>query len=1009
LLARRASKADAADALGDLLYQKGKATAKSWRGYDHKDTFEPPQAAIAPPSDADESGSWNKYDGPVPVSANQAKAVITEELPTSWYKYDTKPLASLVDSTSKPAAKAAIRLAEPAPSPEAAQPDPAVTAPGAPVVAAEQPAEIETPEELPPLSAPHIQAEPQPDVPTALVEVPGLQAKQPPVPEVASALSSERPAENPVAVIDALVADMPDPTSPTKPQIPVSALASSVDMPEASETQAAETVALPAEPESVGAEVEEPREMLSPVTALEEPAPEADAAAEAVATASTEGDAAPATLTTEQPVIDTVERPVPPLPVETLPLAEPLIEPGIHTGIAARSAEPDAPAPAPEGRAEAPVSGPTSEEPAHPAASVEPDQPPAPPPVTIAKSPSPGRRAMLARLAEMLERALSAKRSEAMAATSTSGPEPQASDEGPDATPAQAVEASGQPAPAAEIEAPAETVGPGAAEIAADMVVPMEPAVEPASSIAEPPLATPEGLPNEVRTGIDAAAPEPPALEVAAPELTQASASPELDAASREAQTPLEPTERAEPLSVTTDGVIGTPLEPAPETETTAVAGSASDPPLADVAPEREIAVAEMETSQDAPAAGSVAFGSSIVPSSAPHADAAAESVVAPVLEASSEVPMPAATIASGIGSIEISAEATPLVVSPPEPAAKNEADTIAPVPAPSSETDVLAPEPRSEKHDPPRVPAHEGPDIVNESVTDASGGETDAPVPAAVEAMAQSAEPSVAAPLEAAAPIEDPPHLEDREPAPIHAHETVGTIDEPAPDASRAEIDAPAPVAVEAMAQPAEPSIEPPLTAAAPSEVTPIATTAAEPATTPSAATAPLPDVDPEKAAREALTSDLTDIIHNMLSTTQFATKALKPTRYSPALPAEDEAEPEVLADEVDPAADALPHPAAIRPRLGRMERALALASIGLMIVVGYFAFSLWRDEGGVPAPAPATAVTTPLAADRGERARDVTHELGAAAIDATSAPNATPQAVDAQHQPVHTPQVAR
>ena len=86
-------------------------------------------------------------------------------------------------------------------------------------------------------------------------------------------------------------------------------------------------------------------------------------------------------------------------------------------------------------------------------------------------------------------------------------------------------------------------------------------------------------------------------------------------------------------------------------------------------------------------------------------------------------------------------------------------------------------------------------------------------------------------------------------------------------------------------------------------------------------------------------------------------------------------------IGDAVGVAEDALPHPVAIRSRLGRMERALALLSLGMMILVGYFALSLWRDDGMVAAQAPVAAPIAPSSSARGTVARG----LGAAEIDAS------------------------
>jgi hypothetical protein len=226
-----------------------------------------------------------------------------------------------------------------------------------------------------------------------------------------------------------------------------------------------------------------------------------------------------------------------------------------------------------------------------------------------------------------------------------------------------------------------------------------------------------------------------------------------------------------------------------------------------------------------------------------------------------------------------------------------------------------------------------------------------------------------------------------DIEPPPVHTQEHPAAIDPAVPDVPSAED--PVPLAAEAAPHPAEHSIDGEPEAAAPIEAAPVTEPAA-------AEAAPAPDppapgalVDKDKAARDALASNLADVIHNVLSTTQFATKAMKADRYSSvqAIQATAEPEPEELGDEDEIAADALPHPVAIRSRLGRMERALALLSLGMMILVGYFALSLWRDDGVVAAQAPVTVPAVSSSPDRGSVARG----LGAAAID-TSKTSAGP-----------------
>ncbi|HKX06539.1 MAG TPA: hypothetical protein VJN67_00020, partial [Stellaceae bacterium] len=128
----------------------------------------------------------------------------------------------------------------------------------------------------------------------------------------------------------------------------------------------------------------------------------------------------------------------------------------------------------------------------------------------------------------------------------------------------------------------------------------------------------------------------------------------------------------------------------------------------------------------------------------------------------------------------------------------------------------------------------------------------------------------------------------------------------------------------------------------------------------------------------------DLADVIHNVLSTTQFASRAMKPKRYTEEEePRADEPELTDLAEELTAS---LPHPAAIPPRFGRMERGIAFVSVAMMLGLGYFAFSLWQGAGSpaaqAAARAPAMAVAAPHSEDWGERARDMTRELNSMAV---------------------------
>jgi len=258
------------------------------------------------------------------------------------------------------------------------------------------------------------------------------------------------------------------------------------------------------------------------------------------------------------------------------------------------------------------------------------------------------------------------------------------------------------------------------------------------------------------------------------------------------------------------------------------------------------------------------------------------------------------------------------------------------------------------------------------EPATLAVAPEAEEPPPAATSSVFAEPAESSATPQELiVAPFEPPP---------VHPHE-------PAPEVPSAEVAVP--LAAEAAPHPAEHPFDPEPEPVAPIETAPAEAAAAEaaPEPVPTAAAAP---IDAEKVAQEALASNLADMIQTVLSTKQFATRAKKADRYSPVQPVQAIAEPEPeedLGDESEIEAEALPHPVAIRARLGRMERALALLSLGMMILVGYFAISLWRDDNVVAAQAPVTAPALSSSSDRGT----VTREFGGAAIE-TSKTSAGP-----------------
>jgi hypothetical protein len=249
-----------------------------------------------------------------------------------------------------------------------------------------------------------------------------------------------------------------------------------------------------------------------------------------------------------------------------------------------------------------------------------------------------------------------------------------------------------------------------------------------------------------------------------------------------------------------------------------------------------------------------------------------------------------------------------------------------------------------------------------------------------ATEPVPEAASPVSAEPAESSVSREELA-LADIEPPPVQTQEPPAAIEPAVPDAPSAEDHVP--LAAEAAPHPTEHSIDGEPEAAAPIEAAPATEPAEAEAAPAPVLPAPAAPIDKDKAVRDALASNLADVIHNVLSTTQFATRAMKADRYSSAqaIQATPEPEPEELGDAEEIAADALPHPVAIRSRLGRMERALALLSLGMMILVGYFALSLWRDDGMVAAQAPVAAPIAPSSSARGTVARG----LGAAEIDAS------------------------
>jgi hypothetical protein len=163
---------------------------------------------------------------------------------------------------------------------------------------------------------------------------------------------------------------------------------------------------------------------------------------------------------------------------------------------------------------------------------------------------------------------------------------------------------------------------------------------------------------------------------------------------------------------------------------------------------------------------------------------------------------------------------------------------------------------------------------------------------------------------------------------------------------------------------------------------------------------------VQQEKVARETLSRDLADVIHDVLSTTQFATKALKPKRYADAEPLDSPELPE-LAEELSAS---LPKPVAIKSRLGRMERLVAFASVGMLLVVAYFGVSLWRGDTTAAKQAAVLAVTAPHSEIWRESDHDVTRGLGSiAAVTEAPKPSAGNAPSGASRNGAHAPQTAQ
>lgn len=1236
LLLRVPRDTSSADDAADLLCRKGSASVSRWRSYDHKDTFEPAQAATAPPSDADELGSWQKYDGAPPASKNPAKTVSDDEQPTSWFKYETKPVASLLGSIENRRAKlqlTSVESAAPAPPAvpaapvlveSAPEPDypvaPVVSQPTVvakvPVIEAKSPSvaeiEIEVPRsitthsievapaaeaaptaELAPATVPELPlrkidapevettaaqdhepelpttaapapAEPERSEPAAAPEnptsTPAPSDEQDAVPTEASALEPLAiPTDDPV--FDELatvpeVTEVADPTSDAvdaKPSVetPESAhdaapLAAREPVVAASEpaitapvagkkamlarlaemleqalsAKRAPTVDAADEPAAVLKEpVSTPSEAISdlssditeersaaPIAVGEAGAPAADSAGinepvasvvapramlvEVVALQNGRGHGAEIETSADASIEAPARARAEPEPIDPIGDARPIepkvpssasTEPGVELPavplVAIEISEPSpavleapsaeaSPAPAPleasggiaapveldrigelETTTEAPVAaGAEAELAPDPAVQTEqqPSQPDLAPEVVEAKQPASVRKAMLARLAEMLERALSARPARASA-------EP-----GTPAEPMPVVALSIVDEAATEAPIPAAAALPVELTATEASLTLTEPEfIEPASLTDEATVPEPADVTDEPHTGADFPSSEASATkanlnlesfpEAPAPhEQIHIEEFHDAEAAVAHEASRNEPAKAAalsgEVAGPPADNVnLATLGEQAATAASSLESGAATtDRPaeptaeaVADLAPPERLPESNDSTSTIAAENLAVAslddvstpveetstqpVATTLDAETAPPDEAKSVRAPVPSLDPTPVAPEPA-TIESEISEavdVPVLAASSAMIEAPtvvaPEISAEHLLDAVAPL-------ETAPPEQTHEVFDPilsqtpsldatPVAPKHE-PEIsetVAAPAVTASDPIIDTSEPIVTTALI-SAEPivDVAAPIETAQPEGGP---DASEPVPVPAFPLDAAPIAPEPSAQEPEIREPGDLSALAAPSPMAEVPEPIVVAVAAADepnvyaVAPVETAAAETSPTPESAPAtaapPLTPAQQEKATRQALTDDLADVIHNVLSTTQFASRAMKPKRYTDEEPRAEEPE---LPDLTEELTASLPHPVAIPPRFGRMERGIAFVSVAMMLAVGYFAFSLWQGAGSpsaqAAARAPAVVVTAPHSEDWGERARDMTRGLNSIAVvrDAPSAQTSGP-----------------
>jgi hypothetical protein len=1254
LISRTARAFDASEASSDLLYSKGTAATTRWRSYDHKDNFEPAQAATAPPSDADTFGSWLKYDGSLPVSADQAKLLNDDERPTSWFKYETKPVASLLEPIE------AVRTKTRIPLPETAAHIPATQAPVAdapepkclPDPDLPEPTEIapETLASAEPAAADAAIAELEPQTeshdaePSTLPEEPATARDAHPgtrsVPRVD--IWSEEPAiaeEAPISAetADALTAVEPareaDPqpeATAIEPAVIVEQLANADEVPTPLEDAIADTAvarlepdpqAEPAAPEfrnvieepaiaavaptSIDAAVADlppvpdfPLEAVAiertvvveetaisgdaaasieaPLATVESPAEDPAAAVDDTAAAETEpGPAVLKIASTDRAAAAPEEAPSEPLTQEPADAPEPRdVEPTLlptdallsftpeseqpaaavtqfkalpvatdwapigEVSIPAEVPEPTPSAPVLAAEVDAPSSIPTMPAPVSEAAPIEESRPPiavVEPAITPA---APGKKAMLARLAAMLEQALSAKRSTPSSAPVDAPQSPE---------PAEAIE----PEPLVEGGPSVADDAPAAETEVAEIAEPA--AEEPALTAEQLPAATPEEMPAEIASSpeefgepdahepsadisaewpiesealpqVEAdAAPHPIDALQAEPEALLAPVS-ALEASAAEFDVPAEQAALEQEPTLLDTAVAKTP-DPAKKALLSRLAGmleraitrrpvsaaaelladpplEISAPPVVDEIPSPAIELPDAGSAEIQAEPLEITTAVEVAPAelAMPIAEAAEDDAAMPEVAADPEVriaspaseflvvdeAIPAATQAPAkLADVSVDAlKATAAITSAESndlpPVAVAEA-TEAPAPVEvAPEPKVIAASPRDEAvvletgtplqsettgaetllpplaeelaaavHEAPEgdaTPAIEAfdtsPAWIPESPIVATFDALESPSSRASndsETVAPPVEPTTGAALPAMPVAEDEIATGSRAPSVVDA----GLTEEASANAAAIEPAAEAAQARRPQASDAEPvseflpdvipaAIEPPdqvlevsdpvvaptvagseLADEAPKPLVAATEGADEPPAgatailavgdneNPASSAAPLPvAADPlptpaqqEKAARQALTDDLAEMIHNVLSTTQFATKALKPKRYDEVPQPVDQPELSELAEELSAS---LPHPVVIQSRFSRTERVLGFASIGMMIAVGCFGFSLWRDRGVVPAQAPAVAVAAPPSNNWGERARDMTRDFGALATvtEVPKTPSVGPEA---------------